>query len=370
MKIINTFRNRLKHFYSIISDNKIRKSETTIKTVKQIRTILSNYSDKYSWKYNLDVQQILNLVWQKIVKLKNISYKNAFFFDSAFFRILNLKYKPDVGEWKSSFFILKDLADFLELKWKYLFKLSIFLISFYVLFLINFFSNLSFAFTFYNPSAIKKIKQQYSNPYTRDFFLDKLKRKRKEPYIDKQTLFSFYIVIMFFIIMAVLKKMRQQNLYMGWKAFQSYIIIFLFMSEILNRVEIKKDKPEIWYFNAVSSFRLIIKELKQQKTISISLYNDLISTLNEKFQVKRNTIEPALYSFMKATYSLQLEGEIYWFDWKLNRLTQIYIESKNLLLERMSLTQHLYDLLVNVPPVWFYILAIVITSSYIGTLST
>jgi len=142
------------------------------------------------------------------------------------------------------------------------------------------------------------------------------------------------------------------------------------MSEILNKTDMKNWKPEIWYFNVIWTSKIIIKDLKQQKIISIKLYNDLIATLNERFKLKRKNVEPPLYSFLKSAYSLQLEGEVSWFDWKLNKLTQTYIESKNQLLERMSLFTFLYDLLVNIPPVLFYIVIIIIMSSYIWTITT
>jgi len=177
IKIFKELTIKIKNIPHIFTKNKIKKTRANLKNIKKIRTMLSNYSNVYSWKYNLNIQNILNLIWQKKVKIKNISYKENFFFDKVFFQSLNLKYKQNVGEWKTSFFILDDLEKFLEIKWKYLLKITIFLIAFYVLFAINFFSNLWFAFTFYNKNAIDSIKQQYSNVYTRNFFLDKLKRK-------------------------------------------------------------------------------------------------------------------------------------------------------------------------------------------------
>ena len=137
------------------------------------------------------------------------------------------------------------------------------------------------------------------------------------------------------------------------------------MVKIFNDSEKVDWKMEIKFFNAKSIFKNIIIELKNNKTITIWLYNNLNALISENFSIKRGGVQPALFSFMKTCYSLQLDWEKRWFKWKLNELMQHYSEAEGLLYERLVLPWPLYDLIVNAPVVALYWMFILDMTNYL-----
>jgi len=316
--IINLFSN-IKSFFS---KTKIKKTKCNYKNILNIQKDLSEKSSDYNSMANSNIQQIFKVIKSKSVR--NTEYKEEYFFDFLLYKVLNLKYIPNLWDWKNSFSFLWDLLKFEKIKKKYVWTLYISIgVLLFALFAFLFW-NIYIAFANYSHKMVYKIQQKYSNPFTLRFEIQWLATTYKKPRIDKQTIYLIYYIILVIMLFRLISELSNKNKILWNKSYQNFIIPFVIFLELLNKTENYWNILDIPYFNTKEIVYNTIEKLKNDNLINLTTYNQLVSLLTNDFKIKPNWIDPWIYTFLKSLSSLQREWEKNWFRWSLNKIINYY----------------------------------------------
>ena len=343
--------------------NKIKKENCNFKNIKNIEDELIENSDVYNSMTNANIQNVLKVIETK--KIKNIEYKERYFFDYLLYKILNLKYIPNIWGWKSTFSYLKDILLFNKFKKKFVTSLYVFI----SVFLFNFFfylsGNLYISYKNYSQVIVNKMTRKYRNPFTLEYMLEDLENKYKKPWIDKQTLFVIYFVILTIMLFNLIKTLDKKNKIKWGKEYQNFIVIYLIFLELLNKIESYwNNMKDIPYYNIKKTTFEVIENLKNEELISLDLYNKIVSVITNNFSYKPKWFNPSLLTFLKVLKDKQSRWEKIWFKWTLNETITIYETVKQELFEQWQKNEWFYKAIVLLVVFWIQFLMYIIIWSY------
>ena len=334
----------IKYIKWLFTRSKIKKEPLKFWTLKWLNNALVENSDIYNNMTDANIQNILKIIKNKSVK--NIEYENKNFFDTILYKIINLKYITNLGWWKTTFSYLSHLLDFEKIKKTYMTKLLVWVSIFLFVFFWFWFWKLYISYLNYSNKQINKIKMKYHNPYTLQFEIEMLQNQYKKKRIDKQTIYLiYYILLVFMLYSLILWKVRENKI--KWsKSYQNFIIIYLIMLDLLNKLEETKKWKDIPYFDLKSTTYLVIDNLKNDNLIDLDLYKKIVSLLTNDLKVKIKGIDPSLYTFLKSVNWIQKKWEKNGFNWSLVQIQNIYDTVKTELLLKWNSNQGTYQILV------------------------
>ena len=334
----------IKHIKNIFDKNKIKKEYSKFWKLKWLNNALIENSDVYSNMKYSKIQDIIKIIKDK--SIKNIEYKNKDFFDIILYKIINLKYITNLGWWKTSFSYISQLLDFEKIKKTYMIKLLAW-VSIFLFVLFSFwFWKIYISYLNYSNKQLNNVKMKYHNPYTLQYEIQLLQYQYKTKWIDKQTIYLIYYILLVFMLYSLILNKVKENKIIWSKYYQNFIIIYLIMLELLNKLEQIKNWQDIPYFNLKSITYFVIDDLKNNNLIDLKLYNNIISLLVKDFQVKIKGIDPSLYTFLKSVNWIQRNWEKNGFNWSLVQIQNIYETIRNELLLKWNANQGTYQVLV------------------------
>jgi len=350
---------KLKYYFS---PKKITKEKINIQKLKEIKNLLLENSDKYVVSWNINVQQILKRL--KVKEIKNIWYKEKYFYDILLYNIINLKYIWNIWTGKSTFSYINNFFNFLKTKSSYIFKFKVFSIIMLLNLFLYLFVNIYIAFANYSFKVLNHYISAYPNPYTRTFYLQNLKREYKDAWIDNQTNYLFYYIILFLLVFKGIKKIKEENYFLWWNHYQHFLIIYLTFISLLNKIEDNWKKKDIPFFNIKWVLKEIVIKLKNEKMISLKLFDNIITLLLYNFQIKPKTLDASVYTYFKRLSSIQSIWEKEGFDWTLYQVLDNFDIIQSEIYEKFEKWENLYFNVILVWVVIFYFLFIGLMMTY------